>query len=422
MSGDFDAIDYFTEPSVVDDPYPYFDWLRDQCPVHHHATRDVVTITGYGEAIEVMRDNDAYSRCNTVGGPLPGLPVEPSGDDISELIERYRHLYPLSDHVVTLDPPEHDRHRHLLTRLITPRRLKENEEFLWRLADREIDTFLEQGRCEFVHGYAEPYATLTIADILGVPESDHAKFRDAFDTPVVGSIDGSEYSGGHVTHLERWFTEYMEDRRRRPTGDTLTKIALATFPDGSTPELTEVVSLATFLFAAGRGTTVHLLAAALQFLAEDSEVQKSLRQDRHKIPNYVEEVLRLESAIKANFRLTRKSTDVAGVDVRAGATVMMLLGACNRDPRHFENPNELDIDRHNAREHIAFGRGIGACPGGPLARAEAVVTLNRVLDRMADIRISEEHHGPAGERRYRYDPTYSLRRISELHLVFTPVG
>ena len=224
MSCDFDAVDYFTEPSVVDDPYPYFDWLRSQCPVHHHATRNVVTITGYAEAIEVMRDNDAYSRCNTVGGPLPGLPVEPSGDDITELIERYRHLYPLSDHVVTLDPPEHERHRHLLTRLITPRRLRENEEFLWRLADREIDTFLVQGRCEFVHGYAEPYATLTIADILGVPESDHANC-DAFDTPVLGNIDGSQYSGGHVTHLEGWFTEYMEDRRRSPTDDTLTKIA-----------------------------------------------------------------------------------------------------------------------------------------------------------------------------------------------------
>jgi len=167
---------------------------------------------------------------------------------------------------------------------------------------------------------------------------------------------------------------------------------------------------------------VHLLAASVQFLAEDPALQRALREDRSKIANYVEECLRLESAIKANFRLTRKSTELAGVGMKAGTTVSMLLGACNRDPRHFENPNELDLDRPNAREHIAFGRGIGACPGGSLARAEARVSLNRVLDRMADIRISEEHHGPPGDRHYRYDPTYALRRISELHLEFTPIG
>ena len=421
MSVDFEAVDYFTEPSIVDDPYPYFEWLRGHCPVHHGAHNSAF-VTGYDEAIAVMRDNDAYSRINTVGGPVPGLPVEAEGDDISHLIEEYRDVFLMSDHVITQDPPNHERYRHLLTRLLTPRRLQDNEEFFWRLADREIDSFIEHGRCEFVKSYAEPYATLTITNILGVPESDHPKFRDAFETPVLGNIDGSRYTGGHAKNLEKWFAEYIEDRRREPTDDTLTKIALATFPDGSTPELEDVVSLSSFLFAAGRGTTVHLLAASVQFLAEDPALQKALREDRSKIANYVEECLRLESAIKANFRLTRKSTELAGVGMKAGTTVSMLLGACNRDPRHFENPNELDIDRPNAREHIAFGRGIGACPGGSLARAEARVSLNRVLDRMADIRISEEHHGPPGDRRYRYDPTYALRRISELHLEFTPIG
>jgi cytochrome P450 len=421
MTIDFEAVDYFTEPSIVDDPYPYFDWLRDQCPVHHLGQRDVVAVTGYQEAVEVMRNNDDYSRLNTVGGPFPGIPVEPGTDDITDLIEQYRHTYPLSHHVITFDPPKHEQHRHLLTRLITPKRLQQNEEFLWRLAHREIDTWLALGRCEFVHDYAVPYATLTIADLLGVPESDHPKLRDAFETVVAGNIDGSTYTGGHATQLEQWFIEYIEDRRREPRNDMLTKIALATFPDGSMPELMDTVSLATFFFAGGRGTTVMLLAAALQYLAEDPDLQQTLRDNRDKIPNYVEECLRLDAAIKANYRLTRRTHEISGVEVTAGETVMMLLGACNRDPRHFENPDVLDIDRPNAREHLTFGRGIGACPGGTLARAEARVTLNCVLDRMADIRISEEHHGPPGDRCYSYDPTYLLRRMSELHLVFTPI-
>ena len=421
MSIEFDAVDYFADPSIVADPYPYYEWLRSQCPVYLDPNRGVM-ITGYDEALKVMADNDAYSRVNTVGGPVPGLPVEPVSDDISDLIEEYRHIFPLGDQVVTLDPPDHERHRHLLTRLLTPRRLQDNEEFFWRLADREIDTFHAKGRCEFVRGYAAPYATLTITNILGVPESDHAKFRDAFDTPVIGGIDGSKYSGGHVTHLEKWFAEYIEDRRRNPRSDTLTKIALAKFPDGSTPELKDVVGLASFLFAGGRGTTVHLLAGSLQVIAEDPELQQLLREDRGKIPNFVEEMLRMESAIKTLYRLTRKTTELAGVEVKAGTMVTMLLGACNRDPRHFEHPDQVNVDRSNAMAHIAFGRGIGTCPGGSLARAEARVTLNRVFDRMGDIRISEVHHGRRDERRYSYDPTYTLRRLAELHLEFTPIG
>jgi cytochrome P450 len=418
----FESIDYFTEPSLVGDPYPYFDWLRRECPVKRAPERNVVAVTGYDEAVEVYRNSGSFSRCNGVGGPFPGLPVEPEGDDISDLIEKYRDVFPLNENFVTFDPPVHADHRHLLMRLITPKRLQQNEEFLWRLADRQIDTFHESGACEFVHGYAEPYATLTIADILGVPESDHDKFHGAFSNKVVGSIDGSTYQGGHVNNLDEWFIDYVEDRRRHPRDDALSKLANATFPDGSLPEVIETVRIATMLFAAGRGTTVHLLGAALQFLAEDPDLQDLLRQDRTKIPNFIEEVLRLESSLKANFRLVRTSTEIGGVPVKAGTTVMLLLGASNRDPGHFDNPNHLEVDRPNAREHLAFGRGTTSCPGGPLARAEARVTLERVLDRMVDIRLSDEHHGPADKWRFDYDPTFFLRRLTALHLEFTPVS
>jgi cytochrome P450 len=255
-----------------------------------------------------------------------------------------------------------------------------------------------------------------------VPESDHHKFHGAFSTKVAGSIDGSTYEGGHVNALDEWFVQYVENRRRQPRDDALSKLANGTFPDGSLPEVIETVRIATMLFAAGRGTTVHLLSAALQFLAEDPDLQKALREDRSKIPNFIEEVLRLESALKANFRLVRASTEIGGVPVKAGTTITLLLGAANRDPSHFENPNQLDIHRPNAREHLAFGRGVASCPGGPLARAEARVTLERVFDRMADIRLSEEHHGPNGHRRFNYDPTFFLRRLTDLHLTFKPIS
>jgi cytochrome P450 len=185
--------------------------------------------------------------------------------------------------------------------------------------------------------------------------------------------------------------------------------------------VTAVVRTATFLFAAGQETTARLLAASLKYLAEHPELQDELREHREKIPEFVEETLRVESPVKADFRLARRTTSIGGVEVKAGTPVMMLNGAANRDPRQFECPADFRLDRPGVRTHVAFGRGAHSCPGGPLARVEGRIAIERILDRTRDIRLSEEHHGPAGARRFRYEPTWVLRGLSELHIEFTPV-
>jgi cytochrome P450 len=270
-----------------------------------------------------------------------------------------------------------------------------------------------------VSEYAQPFAMLVIADLLGVPESDHETFREMLlargQDGAVGSTD-RELAHSPLEYLYARFTEYVEDRRSSPRGDVLTGLALATFPDGSTPEVIDVVRIAANLFAAGQETTVRLLASALQMLAERPELQQLLRSERERIPGFVEEMLRFESPIKGDFRLTRVPATIGGVDIPAGTTVMVLNGAANRDPRRFERPDEFVVDRADARAHIAFGHGVHTCPGAPLARAEARVSLERLLDRTTDIRISETHHGPPGARRYRYAPTYILRGLTRLHL------
>jgi cytochrome P450 len=183
--------------------------------------------------------------------------------------------------------------------------------------------------------------------------------------------------------------------------------------------VTDLVRIATFLFIAGHETTARLLSSALRVLAEDADLQESLRTNRDRIPNFVEEMLRLESPIKSDFRLARKTTTLAGVEIPAGTTMMLLPGAANRDPAHFECPAELRIDRPNARQNVAFARGVHSCPGGPLARIEGRVTIERMLDRLRAIRIDETHHGPPGNRRFRYVPLYIIRGLQELHLEFT---
>jgi cytochrome P450 len=417
---DFDSVDYFTDPALIPDPYPYFDHLRAQCPVLPQAGPGVVTITGHEEALEAYRD-PAMSSCVSVVGPLSGVSFESDGDDITELIEQKRDQIPMSEHVVTMDPPEHTRIRGLLSRLLTPKRLKENEAFVTQLADRQLDEFLARGTCEFMEDYAKPFSMLVIADLLGVPEEDHRVFRAVLAGQTVGGLD-EQLAHNPLEFLNDRFSEYIVDRRNSPRGDVLTELAKATYPDGATPEVDEVVRVATFMFAAGQETTTKLLSAGMRVLGERPDIQATLRENRALIPTFLEESLRLESPVKSHFRLARTTTTVGGVEVPAGTTIMLLPGASNRDPRKFDNPDEFRADRHNVREHVAFGRGIHTCPGAPLARTEGLISMNRILDRMADIAIDETVHGPAGQRTYTYDPTFVLRGLSNLHLTFTPVA
>ncbi len=413
----FDSIDYFRTKDLIDDPYPYFEHLRDQCPVTKEPYHDVYMVTGYDEAVEIYHDQATFSACNSAIGPFAKFPVPLEGDDVTEIIEAYRDDLPFGDQLPTFDPPKHTAQRGLLMRLITPKRLKENEASLRRLADNQIDRFHARGECEFVGEYAQPYTMLVIADLLGVPEEDHEEFLEKLIH--TGHI---EMTHSPLEYLYAQFTSYIENRRREPVDDVMTGLATATFPDGSLPPVEDVMKIASNLFAAGQETTARLLGSALQTLGEHPELQQQLRDDRNLVPAFVEESLRLEPPINGTFRLSRTPTTVRDTEIPAGSTVMILPAAANRDPREFEHPDQLRLDRQNARQHIAFGHGIHTCAGAPLARAEANVSLQRLLDRTADIRISDSHHGPAGARHWEYTPTWMLRGHDRLHLEFTPVA
>ena len=420
---DYESTDFFTDQSLVSDPYPYFDHLRSKCPVHAQPHQGVVAVTGHEEALAVYKDA-AFSACVSVAGPFSGLPFEPAGEDIGALIEQYRDRIPMSEHIVTQDPPLHTRTRGLLSRLITPKRLSENEEFMWRLADQQLDVFVDRGSCEFLADYARPFTGLVVVDLLGIPVDDHEEFCAVFAGQVVGEVGDDTVTRSHnpLEWLDEKFSAYITDRRQHPRGDVLTELAGAKYPDGSTPEVIDVVRLATFLFAAGQETTTKLLSAALRVMAERPDLQQLLRANRDLIPAFLEETLRMESPVKSHFRMARTSTVIGDVKIPAGSTMMLLPGASNRDARKFECPNEFRVDRPNVREHIAFGRGNHSCPGAPLARAEGRISLNRILDRMADIRIDEAAHGSPDARRYTYEPTWQMRGLTELHLEFTPVA
>lgn len=421
---DIDAFDFFTNNRLLADPYDYLARMRQRGPLHREPHHDVVMITGYDEAVAVYNDTENFSSCLSVTGPFPGFPVPLGPDsDIPALIAEHRDELPMSDQLPTFDPPDHTAHRALLSKMITPKRLRENEEFMWRLADRQYDIALTGEGCEYIADYAAPFAMLVIADLLGVPECDHPEFQQALledATGTIGSSEGEALEGTPLEYLYGKFSDYIAERRAHPRGDVLTGVAEATFPDGSTPEVIDAVRVAANLFAAGQETTVRLLSASVMMLAEDRALQARLRADRALIPKFIEECLRLESPVRGDFRLATADVEVGGTAVPAGSIVMLVNAAANRDPRRFPDPDTFDLDRLNARNHVAFGRGVHSCPGAPLARVEGKVSLNRLFDRTEEFWIDEAQHGPVGARRYRYIPTFILRGLTRLHIQYTP--
>jgi cytochrome P450 len=352
--------------------------------------KGVFMLSRIDEILEVYTDHERFSAIVGPLGPLIDVPRPAEGESWAGVIERRRHEIPLGDQLMSLDPPKHTRHRALAGRFFTPNRLKQNEEFIRALADELIVEFADRGEAEFSAAYARPFTLLVIADLLGVPREDHETFRGWLggERGTVGDPQGRHEAGDQVfANLAPYFAGYIEQRRASPSDDVMGRLATVRFSDGELPEVMDVVRLAAIVFAAGQETTARLLLAGMRFLGEQPAVADELRGDPGAIPNFVEECLRLEGPIKGSFRLALHDTRLAGVPIPAGSMVMAVIGAANRDPRVFENPDRFDARRSNASRNIAFGHGEHFCIGASLARAEARISFERLLARLDDIRL-----------------------------------
>ena len=405
--------DFFTDPGILQDPIPYYAALREHGPVWREPHRGVFLLSGIEEILEVYADHERFSAIVAPVGPLLKLPDRAPGESLTDMIERRRGEIPLGDTIMTFDPPRHTRHRSLMAKLFTPNRLKENEEFMWTLAEGLIDELASRGEVEFNRAYARPFTLLVIADLLGVPREDHVKFRGWLGGSEgnVGDPEGRIGGDRVFANLHPYFLGYIEQRRANPVDDVMSRMANVRFADGGLPEVMDVVRIATILFAAGQETTARLLAAGMRILAEQPALVRDLRRDPEAIPNFVEECLRLESPIKGSFRLALRDTTLAGVTIPEGSMLMAMVGAANRDPRVFEDPDRFDARRANARRNVAFGHGEHFCPGASLARAEARISFERLLARLDDFSLVD----PGA---LSYAPTFIIRGLNALPLRF----
>ena len=436
---DYARADFYTDHALVDDPHAYFDYLRAQGPVTRLPHRNVVAVTGYEETIKVMLDPEHFSSVNAATGPIPALPFTPEGDDITAQVAANRAKIPFADTIVTQDGERHLQLRSLIARLFTPSRLKAIDPGIRATADALIDEFAASGRVDLVSQYGSPFATLVIADLLGLPEATRTLFRKLLHNVIPAEMGAEEedpakgpfgqvgkHLFGHVAKrralhhpLLRWAGGYFPGGPGRE--DVMAELATARFADGSKPSLIDVTALTAFLFGAGQDTTNRLLANCLMVIATRPDIQQVLREDPKLIPDFVEEVLRQEGSVKAGGRLCVKTTTLGGVEIAAGTVILLSHMAANRDPARFGCPAEFDMARPKLKEHLAFGRGAHTCIGAPLARREVAVSIERLLARLGTIRLSPEHFGPDGEPRFDWEPTYILRALKALHLAFDPI-
>lgn len=412
--------DYFTDTSVLLDPYNFFEEVRQNGAVYLEPERGLYYISGHAEAIEVLRNGADFSSVISVPGPLVPLPFEPMDSDITAQIDAHWAELAGPDLVVQYDLDRHTQARALLNRLFVPSRLKANKEFMQDLSVRMVADLVSKGACEAIRDLGVPYVTLVIADLLGVPAADRDTFMDVLEKGPTAGDTRTEGEGQDISVLifmGQYFMQYLAERRASPREDIMSELANATLADGNQPDLIEVVKLAVFLFAAGQDTSAKLLSNALRVLAEDTALQERLRAEPDLVDEFVEEMLRLEGSTKATFRLARRDVTIGGVHIPAGAKLVILLGAANRDPVRWQCPSYVQFGREKLVEHLAFGRGPHTCIGAPLARFEVRIMLRELLARTRSIAIDDSKHGSAGSRRFDYDPSYIIRGLNKLHLL-----
>ena len=415
--------DYFTDYEILKDPYAFFNALREFGPVYQPPGKDYYIVTGFEEALEVLRNHDTFSAIISLQGAGAPLPFTPEGSDINGQIDIHRQQFIGWDQVVNMDDDRHTKLRALINTLFVPSRLKASEEFIEAYCEEMVGKAVTDGKVDLIEAIATPFVTMVVADLLGVPMEDRQIFMDAIAAaPPPGSLEGHNPMEGEnhpFAVMGKYFYGYVADRRANPRDDILTELAHAKYSDGTTPEVYDIVQLGMFMFGAGQDTSAKLLGNSMKYLVERPELQAQLRADPSLISSFLEEVLRIEGSTKQTARLARRDTEVGGVKIPAGTKLLVALSAANRDPRRWDDPNELVLGRPRIKEHVGFGRGKHVCAGAPLARVEVRVIMEKFLEYTSNIELDEKKH-PNGVADLSYEPSFIIRGLAEMHLKLTP--
>lgn len=378
------------DPETQRNPFPIYQRLRDEDPVHHVASRNFWALSRFEDVYAAARDTETFSSAQ-------GLTFEE--DEIAKL--------GLAPTIVMMDPPRQIALRRLVSRGFTPRRVAELEGPIREFVVERVERMRAAGEADLIRELAGPLPTFVVACFLGVPVEDRPRF-DAWSHAIVhanalGNVLTS--AADAVADLYRYFGGLIKERRVRPQDDMISAL-LASDVDGEQLTDAEILGFCFVMIAGGNDTTTGLVGGAAALLTECHDQRQRLIEDPQRIQNAVEEFLRLTSPVQGLSRTTTREVTLRGRTLPAGRKVHLLYGSANRDPREFGPTAErLDITRKIAR-HLAFSSGPHFCMGAAVARLQGRVAIEELLARMPDFAVDEA----AG----RYAPGPFVRRFEYL--------
>lgn len=381
------------DPDFLINPYPQYELLRDQDPVHRTAFGNLV-VTRFDDVFEVLRNpNTSVDRDNTAEG-----------------MDRPEHIKKLQDasmdrppSILMLDPPEHTRLRKLVQRTFTPRGIEKMRHLTTEIVEDLLDQLAEKREIDLIKDFSFVVPFVVIHSMLGLPDADMLDVREWSQTLVQTlepnispeQVDAAIWGG---TQLNEYLTEALAWKRNQPGDDLLSDlIAVEEGGEGLTePELLSMISL---LFVAGHETTVNLIGNGTHSLLNNPEQFNLVLNDSSVDSTIADELLRFDSPVQNSGRLLLEDMELSGVHVEAGELVLTALGSANRDPRFWgDSAHVLDVKRQDASRHVSFGSGVHYCLGAALAKMEGEIAVTKLIRRFPEISITSE-------------PTYNSRII-----------
>ncbi len=390
---DFDP----TSVGNIEQPYAYYRLLRDQRPVYKPEGLDFYCVSRFEDIQEVAKKTDVYSS-NIVGVLLDkrkgGVAGIHSVGKPGEASQRNFGTHPV-DVLAIQDPPAHKYQKVLTHKIVSTTFVQNLEPDVRVLADQLISEFMPQGRTEFMGQVAWRLPMLMAMRLVGFPEKDYDAIKRGCSHAVQllsGVLTPVEFARNSVEALVffRYCWKQYLQAKKRPQDDITGGLAKAASDPAHPLTDEEAVSIIFQLLIAGSDSSASTMGNALRLLCENPEVQQRLRNEPARIPDFIEEVLRLESAFQGHFRILLEDAELQGVQLPKGSRLFLLWASGNRDERYWPDAEQIDIDRDNLKRHLTFGYGLHACLGRELARMEIRVVLEELLSRTTAMQVVGE--------------------------------